>query len=65
MIYLRWRIRIAYNHVHDKILLFIAWHLPKSVVYWCSIRLMANATQGPWSGQIVPDLYAMDALDRW
>lgn len=43
----------------------IAWLMPRWLVYWCSIRLMANATQGGWSNQIVPDLLAMDALKRW
>jgi hypothetical protein len=32
---------------------------------WCAIRVMAHATQGRWSNQVVPDLLAMDALDRW
>lgn len=49
----------------EKIVQFIAWHLPRSVVYWCSIRLLAYATQGEYSDQVVPELYAMDALKRW
>ncbi len=39
--------------------------LPNRIVYWCAIRVAANATQGKWSGQVVPDLTAMDALKRW
>ena len=49
----------------EKLLIFIAWHLPKSVVYWCSIRLGAYATQGNYENQVVPDLLFMDALKRW
>lgn len=49
----------------EKVAIFIAWRMPKSLVMWCSIRLMANATQGKYSNQIVPDLLAMDALKRW
>lgn len=49
------------NHLWKK----IAWILPKSLVYWVSIRLIANATQGKYSNQIVPELLAMDALERW
>jgi len=49
----------------EKILIFIAWRLPKSIVMWCSIRLIAHATQGQYSNQIVPELNAMDALKRW
>jgi hypothetical protein len=49
----------------DKIMMSIAWKLPRRLVYWCAIRLGANATQGDYSDQIVPDLTFFDALDRW
>lgn len=49
----------------DKIAMKIAWLLPKSIVYWCAIRLGTNATQGEYSNQIVPDLNFIDALKRW
>jgi len=39
--------------------------LPRKLVYYASIRLMAHATTGKYSSQIVPDLTAMDALQRW
>jgi hypothetical protein len=44
---------------------WIAFHLPRRVAYWATIRLGANATTGPHSGQIVPDLTFLDALERW
>lgn len=43
----------------------LAYRLPKELVYWTSIRLLSHATQGKWAEQIVPDLLAMDALQRW
>lgn len=43
----------------------IVWKLPRRLVYWCAIRLMANATVGPYSDQVVPELTAMQALERW
>jgi hypothetical protein len=43
----------------------IVWKLPKRLVLWCAIRVIANATTGQYSNQIVPELTAMDALDRW
>ena len=43
----------------------IAELLPKDVVYFCAIRVMANATTGKYSKQIVPNLKAMTALERW
>lgn len=51
--------------MREKILTWIAWHMPRSIVYWCAIRVMAHATQGEYSHQVVPDLTSMDALKRW
>lgn len=39
--------------------------LPRQLVYWSSIRLIVNATVGKHSNQVVPDLTAIEALDRW
>ena len=44
---------------------WVAWHLPKMVVYHCGIRLGANASGEKNEYQIVPELTVMDALDRW
>lgn len=49
----------------EKIQLAVAWALPRWLVYWAAIRLMAHATQDQYSNQIVPELTAMDALKRW
>ncbi len=49
----------------EKLLIWISWKLPRSIAYWCAIRVMAHATQGPYSDQVVPDLSAMDALKHW
>jgi hypothetical protein len=49
----------------ESIKIWIVWHLPRWMVYWASIRLVAHATQWAYSDQIVPDLRAMDALKRW
>lgn len=49
----------------DKFWLWFAWKLPKCLVKWAAIRLMVNATRGEYSGQIVPDLTALEALKRW
>ena len=43
----------------------LAWIIPKPLVYWAGMRLMANATSGKYSNQIVPELTFMDALTRW
>lgn len=49
----------------DRLLNRAVWRLPRGLVFRCAVRLMANATTGPYSDQIVPELTAMDALQRW
>lgn len=49
----------------EKFWLKLAWLMPRKLVYWCAIRLGANATQGEYSNQIVPELNFMDAIKRW
>ncbi len=44
---------------------WLAWKLPKGLVYWASIRLMAHATQGVYGSTIVPELTAMEAIQLW
>jgi hypothetical protein len=49
----------------EKIWIWLAWHLPRPLVYWAAIRMGAHATQDPYSDQIAPDLLFIDALKRW
>lgn len=49
----------------EKVQMWIAWKMPRWLVKWCAVRLMANATQGEYCHQIVPNLSAIDALKRW
>lgn len=49
----------------DKVWLWLAYLLPKTLVMWASVRMISNATTGQYSKQIVPDLSAMEALRRW
>ena len=48
-----------------KIQMWIVWHLPKWIISWAGIRLVAHATTGEYSDTIVPNLEAMEALRRW
>jgi len=43
----------------------IVWKLPHSIVMWAYIRVVSHATTGKWSNQVVPELSAMEALERW
>ena len=49
----------------ENIARWLVWMLPKRIVYWCAIRVTAHATQGEYSGQLVPELTAMDAVQRY
>ena len=57
--------KYEFNKAKEKLQMWLAWKLPKWLVMWASVRLMANATQGDYSGVIVPELTALDALKRW
>ena len=49
----------------DKFFLWLAWKVPKKLVYFCAVRLIASATTGKYSNTVVPELTATDAVDRW
>lgn len=49
----------------EKIWIWIAWLLPRPLVYWCSLRLGAHATTGTHGQTIVPNLTFVDAIKRW
>jgi hypothetical protein len=54
-----------YRTLRERVIVWIAWHLPRSIAYWSTIRVGVNATTGPHSAQNVPELHFTDALKRW
>jgi hypothetical protein len=56
---------MRFGVMYEKTIMAIVWKLPRRLVYWCAIRLIANATTGFYGDQNVPDLSAMVALKRW
>jgi hypothetical protein len=44
---------------------WLAWKLPKQLIYWATIRAGVHATTGSHSGQVVPELYFSEVLQRW
>ena len=60
----QWR-ELAYRIMHESGPHWIARHLPRRVVYWCTIVLWANATSGRWERESVTDVTVPDALKRW
>jgi len=49
----------------ERVLVWLAWRLPRRLAYWAAIRVGVHATRGRWSHQVVPELYLVDALKRW
>jgi hypothetical protein len=60
---LEWRYQLSKRR--ERLLMAFVWRLPRSVVMWATVRVIANATTGEYRNQIVPELTAMDALQRW
>ena len=48
-----------------KIQIWIVWKLPRWLIKWAAVRLIAEATTGEYSSTVVPELRAMEALKRW
>lgn len=58
-------VRYEATKLAEKLVMKVAWKLPKKLVMWCAVRVIAHATTGEYSNQVVPELGAMEALDRW
>ncbi len=58
-------LRIFVREIKEKLQMGIAWKLPKWLVMWTSVRMVAHAIQGEYGNTVVPELSAMDALKRW
>lgn len=57
----RWR----WQNLREAVARELAWRLPRRLVEWCFVRVVAHATTGPWSGTVVPEIPAVEALRRW
>lgn len=50
----------------DKFYLWLAFRLPRKLVYWCAVRLIAHATTQPAYQNMEPNrIGCMEALDEW
>lgn len=58
-----WRYELAKRR--ERIVMWIAWRLPRYLAYWVAIRVMAHATTGPYGNQEPGRVSIMDALKRW
>lgn len=57
--------RLKLTCLRAKLARSIAFHLPRRVAYWATVRVGAHATTGKWAQQVVPELTVADALRRW
>ena len=62
-----WTFRhLTLRHWRERAWMTLAFALPKSLVLWAAVRLIAHATTGPRYGSTdATQLTAMDALKRW
>lgn len=58
-------LRYDLRKLPEKVCTWIAWKLPRQLVLWCAVRLMAHATTGKYGSQVVDTVSIVDALDRW
>jgi hypothetical protein len=49
----------------EKFQMWLAWRLPRWLVYFATVRAIAHATGGQYSNTVVPDLRAIEVLNRW
>lgn len=63
--YYFYRIKIRFMQLPTRFMMWLVYHLPKSVIYYSTIRLVAAVTTGKYSNTIVPELSAMDAIQRY
>jgi hypothetical protein len=51
--------------IPDKVAKIVAWKLPRRVVSWAYIRVMAHASSGPYGNECVDDINYKNAYERW
>jgi hypothetical protein len=50
----------------EKLWIWLAWRLPRGLVYWCTVRLGAAASADDRSvGLLMAEVPLLDALDWW
>lgn len=52
------------SYTLDQIFKWVAWRLPRRLIYWCAIRLMVNGGVDE-SPHALAEVSCIDALTRW
>ena len=59
LFFMKWNIKL------EKLQMWIAWHLPKWLVKWCYVRVVACASTGKFANTELPALNVVTALNRF
>lgn len=51
--------------MREKLIIWLAWRLPRELVRWAMIRTFAHATTGRWGGDHVDAIGYKEVYDRW
>jgi len=60
----KFEIRYAIERAYVLCATRLAAHAPRWLRYWLTLDAIAKATTGKYSSTVVPELRAMDVLDR-
>jgi hypothetical protein len=65
---LRWQyayLRVRRARMIERFWFWLAWAIPKKLVYFSGIRLWAHATQGEYSHVEAPAVTMDESIKRW
>lgn len=51
--------------MRERLCIWIAWKLPRQLVYWCVIRVWAATTSGKYGSVEAPAARMNECLNRW
>ena len=49
----------------EQVYMWLAWRLPRDLVYYCAVRVAVAASAGKWAGEVTPGVTVTDMLERW
>jgi hypothetical protein len=49
----------------EKLATWIAWHLPRQIVYWTIVRIFAVSSTGKFSNKEAGSITLFDAIEVW
>jgi hypothetical protein len=61
----RVRFRVWLRSKIEDFVQLVVWWAPPAFVYWAALRLLSNATTGPFGARLVSDVTWQQALDDW